>query len=82
MAEESDRGRIFTIADPNARLRKASALDEFITTPSGNLATIADGTNITVRAVRLGCQNAWRGSTRLGAFWRNLRRVICNKMPR
>ena len=51
MFEESYRGRIFIIADPDARLRKAPALDEFITTPSGSIATVANGTKITVSAV-------------------------------
>ena len=53
MVEESYRGRIFTIADPDARLRKSSALDEFITKPNGGIATIANGTKVSVSAVTI-----------------------------
>ncbi len=52
MIHESYRGRTFSVCDPDARLRKADALHEFVMA-GGKPATIPDGTKVKVDAVRV-----------------------------
>ena len=53
MNSESYKGKQFVVADPDARLRKAGALHEFVTEADGGPATIPKGTKIRVDAVEI-----------------------------
>jgi len=52
MTAESYRDKIFEVSDPDARLRKPDALDEFVAA-GGGFAKIAKGTKIRVDEVRV-----------------------------
>ncbi len=53
MISESYRDRIFTIDDPDARLRKPGALDEMLTGAGGAPQRIRNGTKVKVDAVNV-----------------------------
>lgn len=51
MNSESYKGKTFLIANPDARLRKPDALDQFLTDAAGTLLKIANGATIKIDAV-------------------------------
>lgn len=53
MNSESYKGKTFTVSDPDARLRKAGALDEYVTAADGGFALIPKGTKIRIDAVEV-----------------------------
>lgn len=64
MTAESYRTKTFVVSDPDARLRKADALNEAIAAPGGGFAKIAKGTRIKVDAVKV----VPSGSTTVNVF--------------
>lgn len=53
MISESFRDRVFTISDPDARLRKPDALDEMLAGAGGTPQRIPNGTKIKIDAVKV-----------------------------
>ncbi len=53
MNSESYRGKTFIVSDPDARLRIAGALHQFVTGADGSFATIPNGTKVSIDAVEV-----------------------------
>ncbi|HEX8238702.1 MAG TPA: M15 family metallopeptidase [Allosphingosinicella sp.] len=53
MNSESYKGKTFTVADPDARIRKDGALHEYETGPDGGFIVIPKGTKIRIDAVEV-----------------------------